>query len=124
MVKRRGKRRDNKKAPTSESNPPFNNPFGALADLRKDLPVAEVPIAPDESAPTTRRTEGLRGSFKLTERSEKKGRGGKTVTRIKNLPSDLIPELRRRMTSDLGCGATVDDGELLLLGDLVVRVAA
>lgn len=124
MVKRRVKSRDNKRVPTSESTPPFNNPFGVLADLRKDLPAAEVPTAPDGSASSASKAVDLRGSLKLTVRSEKKGRAGKTVTRIKNLPSDLIPELRRRLTSDLGCGATLDGGELLLLGDLVDRAVA
>lgn len=124
MVKRRVKSRDNKRVSTSESTPAFNNPFGALADLRKDLPAVEVPTVPDGSASAAGMAVGLDGSFELIVGSEKAGRAGKTVTRIKNLPSDLVPELRRRMTSDLGCGATVDGGELLLLGDLVDRVVA
>ena len=57
-------------------------------------------------------------------RMEKKGRGGKTVTVVYNLPNnaaflkDLCSELKRAC----GTGGAIDDGAIELQGDLRERV--
>jgi uncharacterized repeat protein (TIGR03833 family) len=50
---------------------------------------------------------------------EKKGRAGKTVTRVSGLPPEGVEEVARRMKSALGCGATLEGDDLVLLGSLV-----
>ncbi|MBC7171737.1 MAG: translation initiation factor, partial [Polyangiaceae bacterium] len=54
---------------------------------------------------------------------ETKGRGGKTVTRVSGLPEARLEELAAQMKKALGCGAAVEEGEILLLGSLVQRAA-
>jgi translation initiation factor 1 (eIF-1/SUI1) len=59
-------------------------------------------------------------------RAERKGHGGKTVTRVGGLAGDddALEALAGRMRRALGCGVRVEDGELLAQGDLVPRVEA
>ena len=56
-------------------------------------------------------------------RREKKGRGGKTVTRVRGLPPDELPRWAGDLKRALGCGATVEGDDVVLLGDLVGRAA-
>lgn len=118
------KRRKGKKeagqddAPSSDLS---HNPFGALAGLGESLPAgeAEAPAAPapiETSSPP-------RFPKKLVVRMEKKGRRGKTVTRISGVPSGELKALAVEMKKGLGCGAVVEEGDLLLLGSLVDRAA-
>ncbi len=62
---------------------------------------------------------------RLVARREKRGRGGKTVTRITGLelgPKEL-DALARELKRALGCGASVEEGDVLLQGALVERAA-
>lgn len=98
-----------------------HNPFAALAPTASMPPAkktgdAHVEVAPPSEAPSPR--------GKLVVRREKKGRKGKTVTRVQGLAPDALEDLRVRMKKKLGCGATVEDGDLVLLGNLVDRAAA
>jgi len=63
----------------------------------------------------------LADAGKLVLRRERKGRGGKTVTVIEGLPVADLPEFERALKKALGCGATVEDRSLVLLGDLGER---
>ena len=66
------------------------------------------------------------GSGKVVVQREKKGRGGKTVTRLSgcgHLGQDP-GELAKAMKRALGCGASVDGGDVLLQGALTERAAA
>ena len=56
-------------------------------------------------------------------RREKKGRGGKTVVRVQGLLGDPA-DWASRMKKGLGCGAVVEDEEVVLLGDLLERAAS
>lgn len=101
---------------------PFNNPFSGLAELREELPAKE----PDARPPTTERPptgEGgtLAGSGKLVLQREKKGRAGKTVTRISGITTDRLDEVSKSIKKALGCGATREGSDLVLLGSLVER---
>jgi translation initiation factor 1 len=59
-------------------------------------------------------------------RREKKGRGGKTVTRVTGLgPAGAdLPQLARELKRALGCGASVDGTDVLLQGSMTERAAA
>lgn len=57
---------------------------------------------------------------RLSLRMERKGRGGKTVTVISGftLPPHQVEELARRLKSACGTGGTVEDGEIVLQGQV------
>ena len=98
----------------------FHNPFAALQGLGKDLPKQEkTPEAKVEAKPSG--PAPLSG--KIVLRREKKGRGGKTVTRVTGLPSSRLDELCKKMKKGLGCGAKVEGEDLVLLGELTERGA-
>ena len=97
-----------------------NNPFAGLAGLaglRESLPSA--PTVAAKPAPVAKP-----GPARAVVRYERKGRGGKEATVIEQLglpPGDLdtwCSELKRA----LGCGGLVDDGTIVLQGDLHKRL--
>lgn len=101
-----------------------HSPFAALAGT--PAAAAPEPVAPDE------RPLALRGARsevsvvfapKVVVRREKKGRGGKTATRITGIGAEHREELAGRMKSALGCGAVVEGEDVVLLGSLVERAA-
>jgi translation initiation factor 1 len=57
-------------------------------------------------------------------RTEKKGRGGKTVTVVYGLPEniDLLKELSQELKRACGTGGTIVEGAVELQGDLRDRV--
>jgi translation initiation factor 1 len=105
---------------TSEPEKPFNPAFAALADLRSEMPdTQDVPPPPGPEPPA----RGPRGKIVVTR--EKKGRGGKTVTRVAQLRLDaaalagLVDTLKR----SLGCAGHIEDEDLILAGDQTARAA-
>lgn len=111
-----------KNAPAAQEAP-FHSPFARLGALRDALPSpAEAPVseAPSAATPSTSQPRAL---GKLVLQREKKGRGGKTVTRVRGLPAAELERWATDMKRALGCGASVEDGEVILLGDLVPRAA-
>ena len=117
-----------KEAPAPEAT---HNPFAALGSLRDALPSA--PSAKTAKTAKTAKSVDVVASevvgavtplTKVVLRREKKGRGGKTVTRVQGIPGGELDAWTKRAKKALGCGATVEEGELLLLGDLVERGAA
>ena len=108
------------KQPTPDDRPGglTHNPFAALRPDGQPAPppVDDTPAPGDDPAPTGR----------IVVRREKKGRGGKTVTRITGL--DLAPPaldaLKRQLKKALGAGASIDGTDLLLQGDLTSRAAS
>lgn len=111
-----------KNAPAAQEAP-FHSPFAGLGALRDVLPPPpEAPASPEPTAaaPTTGQPRAL---GKLVLQREKKGRGGKTVTRVRGLPAAELERWATDMKRALGCGASVEDGEVILLGDLVTRAA-
>ncbi len=126
MGKRRKKRRSEKarEGPQNAAKPtvPFNNPFAALSGVRDQLPRKEPSAPPPEREQPPRPEESRLGTCgKLVVQREKKGRAGKTVTRIAGLPKERIDVLAKQLKSALGCGATREGDDLLLLGSLVDR---
>lgn len=104
-----------------------HNPFGSLSSLEGQVVAgspsagpssveAPVPVVPPEPV--------LRFPKKLVVRMEKKGRRGKTVTRISGLARNELKELAVEMKKALGCGAMVEDLDVILQGSLVDRAVA
>lgn len=120
-----------KSKPDRPSAPePFQNKaLAGLAHLKAGLPSA----AADEPAEAVQAEAGGGGrdeaapplGGKLVVQRERKQRGGKTVTRVRGL--ELAPEpraqLARSMAKALGCGGSLDGGDVLLQGDQVTRAA-
>jgi len=94
---------------TAPRSTPFNNPFGALSGLCGELP-GQPAVQPRLEAPTPEAgpAPGLEMCGKLVVQRERKGRAGKTVTRISGLPPELIHEVAPQLKAALGCGATVE----------------
>ncbi len=113
------KKRMTRPLPSPEDGPK-NNPFASLlgAAPRPTPTPAQRTSAELRPAPPAKRFP-----HKLVVRREKKGRGGKTVTRVSGIPAELLPALSKSMKKALGCGATVEGDDLVLLGSLVDRTA-
>ena len=114
--------------PTPERPPPL--PLGKLAELLSRQGIAGSPPnpAPPPAAPAPRANDpdvpDLAASSKITLRRERKGRGGKTVTVVSGLRLDArrLDSVARALRRALGAGATIDDGTIIVQGDLVTRV--
>ena len=94
-----------------------HNPFAALAGAGAEPP----PAPPAAATPAVEDAPGdLSFPNKVTVRREKKGRGGKTVTRVQGLPAAHREALMHRLKKTLGCGASLEcgEGELSCLADL------
>jgi translation initiation factor 1 len=97
-----------------------HNPFAALAGAPSEPAPVPAETAPAGAMPDA---EPIRFAPKVVVRREKKGRGGKTVTRIAGIDAAHRERVAGRMKSALGCGAVVEDEDVVLLGALVDRAA-
>lgn len=104
------------------------------------LSAGDAPPDPDSAAVRRETRPGNTGSAPAVDeagkapafparvvlRRERKGRGGRTVTRVQGLGWDdaALAELARAMARALGCGATIEDGDVVLQGDPGERAAA
>jgi translation initiation factor 1 len=99
---------------------------GKLGDLLKGAGVSvnDAPKAPPPPPTTASPAIDFGGARKLVVRRERKGRGGKTATVVDGIrvsPSAL-ERMARELRRALGCGASVEDGCLVVQGDQVARV--
>jgi len=64
------------------------------------------------------------GAAKIVLRREKKGRGGKTATAVEGLrlPPSALERIARDLKRALGCGASVEDGTIVVQGDVAARI--
>lgn len=85
---------------------PFNNPFAALKDQLHDLPDAKPEPPP-------------KGPARAVIQYERKGHGGKEVTRVEGLELSLVQRETwlREAKRALGCGGKLEGDALLLQGD-------
>lgn len=99
----------------------MSNPFSKLAGLRDQLPPGPAPAHVDEKTPPS---DALSG--RLVVRHERKGRGGKTVTLVQGvaLRGAALAEFSREMKKALGCGASLEETDIVLQGDQVDRVVS
>ena len=70
----------------------------------------------------TTMAKALKG--KITVRHERKGRGGRTATVVSGLgvPDAQVELFCREMKKGMGCGASVEDGAVVLQGEIMDRV--
>ena len=112
-------------APAPEAAP-FSSPFAQLASLRDQLPEGDAPVALPGSAGTAKADAAEHPADrpalpkKLVVRRQRKGRKGKTVTRISGFTTE-VEEWARRMKHELGCGGSIEDADIVLSGDLADR---
>ena len=80
---------------------------------------SEKNVSPQKSEPKTRNVEGP-----IKVRIEKKGRGGKSVTVVFNLPfTDAeAKSIKKELSSALGAGSTYKAGRIEVQGDHVEKV--
>ncbi len=120
------KRKDNAKrnaSPAMEASPNLaHNPFASLSQLGANLPQAPIEQPAPAASPPKPKAES-RFPGKLVLRREVKGRGGKTVTRLQGIAEPERIPLAKEMKKALGCGATVEGDDIVLLGSLVDRAA-
>lgn len=101
------------------TKPPDDNPFAKLGALRDKLPAGEPPKPLSE-----REQRKLKPPFleKVVVRFTRKGHGGKTVTVVTGVAPHALDAVCTEMKKALGVGARVEDGAVVLQGDLVDRV--
>lgn len=93
---------------------PFNSPFATLAAKRAELPTGESTQAVVPSAIKVKQ-----GPARAVVRYERKGHGGKEMTRVEQLglkPAELDTWLKEAKHA-LGCGGVIEGDALLLQGD-------
>jgi uncharacterized repeat protein (TIGR03833 family) len=105
-------------SPVEPSRGPLTySPFAALAGAVR--PSANEQPAPSVADPPS----ALVGEAEVRLRRETKGRGGKTVVRVTGLPAHQLTTLVQQMKKALGCGATIEGPDLVLLGSVEERAA-
>ena len=127
------------KRPIASAEALRHNPFAALAEAKashatapgsdrdtNDAAVArgavareEIPPLSDGAAPSSASAGPYAG--KLVVQTERKGRAGKTVTRISGVAAANVESVARRMKHALGCGAIVEGDQIILLGAVADR---
>lgn len=109
-----------------------DSPFAALRALARPEPdressPAEAASPQPSSGPTASSPAGSAPApRRAVVRIEKKGRGGRTVTRIERLglDADALAALATRLRRALGCGGAVEGEDIIVQGDVRDRVVA
>jgi uncharacterized repeat protein (TIGR03833 family) len=128
VAKRRQPSKEFRKVESSQG-PLTHNPFTGLAVVGDPSPSERAtepaePAVPPTASPSAMPTSDARHfPGQVTLQRETKGRGGKAVTRIGGLAPAHLDEMCLQMKRALGCGATVEPPDLLLLGSLEQRAA-
>lgn len=111
-----------KRIPTDGSQSFGHNPFDALSS--DGLPAASEIPTPEAMPPMPPKAAKNRGRVDILR--VKAGRGGKTVTVVKNFVGIGLPEkeqLAKAMQKACGTGGTVKDGQIEIQGDKRAEVA-
>ena len=101
----------------------MHNPFGALSS--EGLPPAPDNL-PTDFAPPAAAQPAKKNRGRVDILRVKAGRGGKTVTVVKNFVGIGLPEkeqLARAMQKACGTGGTVKNGQIEIQGDKRAEVA-
>jgi translation initiation factor 1 len=113
-----------KRIPTDGAQSFGHNPFDALS--RDGLPPAPD-NSPADAAPTDAKPKPARKNRgRVDILRVKAGRGGKTVTVVRNFVGIGLPEkeqLARAMQKACGTGGTVKDGQIEIQGDKRTEIA-
>ncbi len=107
-------------SPETTAGTLVHSPFAGLASRVgcADLPAKPHPTVVKRVLPTKPLP-----ARKVSLRLESTGRSGKVVTRISGLPIENLQVIASRLRKALGCGATVEKGDVLLLGTLADRAS-
>ena len=114
---------DSKRIPTGGGQSFGHNPFGALSS--EGLPSAPESSLTD-SVPRIAAKPAKKNRGRVDILRVKAGRGGKTVTLVKNFVGIGLPEkeqLARAMQKACGTGGTVKNGQIEIQGDKRAEVA-
>lgn len=109
-----------------KSSPPLQaSPFDALAGV-DGLVLAEPPPESAAIVPKVAPAPATKPGQRLILRREKKDRGGKTVVVISGYQGNpqVLDDLACKLRKQLGCGGTVESGEIVIQGDQPAAVAA
>lgn len=112
-----------KHVPTDGGQSFGHNPFGALSS--EGLPPAPE-VSRADSAPPLAAKPAKKNRGRVDILRVKAGRGGKTVTVVKNFVGIGLPEkeqLAKAMQKSCGTGGTVKDGQIEIQGDKREEVA-
>ena len=112
----------NKRIPTDGGPGLSHNPFAALSS--EGLPQAVENLPSESASPERKSAKKNRGRVDIVR--QKAGRGGKTVTVVKNFVGIGLPEkeqLAKAMQKACGVGGTVKDGQIEIQGDKREEVA-
>lgn len=73
---------------------------------------------------TSARPEGIKNDGTIRVQREKKGRGGKTVSIVYDMPvsRDELKEWSTKLKQQCGCGGSVKDGTIILQGDRTEKI--
>ncbi|NBR85702.1 MAG: translation initiation factor [Verrucomicrobia bacterium] len=114
-----------KRIPTDGSQSFGHTPFDALfSDGLPSAPETSATPASPPSAQSAKSAKKNRGRVDIIR--QKAGRGGKTVTVVKNFVGIGLPEkerLAKAMQKACGTGGTVKDGQIEIQGDKREEVA-
>jgi translation initiation factor 1 len=108
-----------KRIPTDGGNPLVQKPFNELSSMG-----LSPEAAPLEAVPAPAVKVKNRGRVDIIRQTA--GRGGKTVTVVKNFTGIGLPEkerLAKAMQKACGTGGTVKDGQIEIQGDQRAQVA-
>ena len=111
-----------KRIPTDGRQSLSHNPFAALSS--EGLPAAPENLPPATVPMTEKAAQKNRGRVDIVRQTA--GRGGKTVTVVKNFVGIGLPEkeqLAKAMQRACGTGGTVKDGQIEIQGDKREEVA-
>lgn len=123
---RERKANERKKGDWVESEGRLASPFAALAARRTTADEGpKDPVAvPERSTGTPEPKASTPSPPRAVLRLERKGRGGRTVTRVEKL--GLSPSEARvwceELRSQLGCGGSLEGSDLVFQGDQVERL--
>jgi len=111
-----------KRIPTDGGQSLSHNPFAALSS--EGLPSAPENLPTEAHSSQAKPEKKNRGRVDIIR--QKAGRGGKTVTVVKNFVGIGLPEkeqLAKAMQKACGVGGTVKDGQIEIQGDKREEVA-
>lgn len=116
-----------KKVDTTAPAPLTNKAFAGLGGLRDALPSAPAASpSPDAAPASSPAKKAPEGPARAVVRYERKGHGGKEVTRVEGLglSKDTLAVWLKALKQSLGCGGVVEGDALQLQGDQRERLPA
>jgi uncharacterized repeat protein (TIGR03833 family) len=107
-------------APGTTTGALTHSPFAKLADDAKLSGLAQATSPP---AAVQAKRQAPPPPCRVRMRLESAGRSGKVVTRISGLPAANLEAIASRLRKALGCGASIENSDVLLQGSLRERAS-